>query len=123
MALVMSICRILLGVIFLGAGINGYLVLLGLEPVLPTSPKAMELLGNGYLLALEKTVEVLAGIMLIIRRFVPLTLAMLSPVVVNILAFHLFIDRELLPLAIGVAILEACLLWDRRNHYRGLLES
>ncbi|WP_145950379.1 hypothetical protein, partial [Paenibacillus sp. Y412MC10] len=90
MTLVMHICRILLGVIFLGAGVNGYLVLLGLEPVFPTSPKAMELLGNGYLLALEKTVEVLAGILLIVRWFVPLTLAILLPVVVNILAFHLF---------------------------------
>jgi hypothetical protein len=120
---VTSTCRIVLGLIFLGAGINGYLVLVGLEPIFPTSPKAMELLGNGYLLAMEKTVEVLAGVLLIVRRFVPLALAMLLPLVVNILAFHLFVDHALLPLAIVVTVLEVYLLWVEREHYRGLLAS
>jgi hypothetical protein len=120
---VSSTCRILLGLIFLGAGINGYLVLVGLQPIFPTSPKAMELLGSGYLLAMEKTVEVLAGVLLIVRRFVPLALAMLLPLVVNILAFHLFVDHALLPLAIVVTVLEVYLLWVQREHLRGLLVS
>jgi uncharacterized membrane protein YphA (DoxX/SURF4 family) len=120
---VTSACRILLGLIFLGAGINGYLVLVGLQPIFPTSPKAMELLGSGYLLAMEKTVEVVAGALLVTRRFVPLALAMLLPPVVNILAFHVFVDHALLPLAIVVTVLEVYLLWVEREHFRGLLVS
>ena len=34
--------ELLLGVIFLGAGLNGYVVLFGYEEVFPTSPAAME---------------------------------------------------------------------------------
>jgi hypothetical protein len=120
---VTSACRILLGLIFLGAGINGYLVLVGLQPIFPTSPKAMELLGSGYLLAMEKTVEVVAGALLVTRRFVPLALAMLLPLVVNILAFHVFVDHALWPLAIVVTVLEVYLLWVEREHFRGLLVS
>jgi hypothetical protein len=96
-------------------------VLFGHAPIFPTSPKAMELLGNGYLLAMEKTVEVLAGVLLISRWFVPLALAMLFLLVVNILAFHLFVDHGLLPLAIVVTVLEAYLIWVEREHFRGLL--
>jgi hypothetical protein len=70
---------------------------------------------------MEKTVEVLAGVLLIVRRFVPLALAMLLPLVVNILALHLFVDHALLPLAIVVTVLEAYPLWVEREHFRGLL--
>lgn len=120
---VTTVLRIVLGVIFLGAGINGYLVLVGLQPIFPTSPKAMEFLGNGYLLAMEKTVEVVAGILLIIGRFVPLSLAMLLPLVVNILAFHIFVDHELLLLAILVTVLEITLIWNKREHFKSLFNS
>lgn len=120
---VVTVCRLLLGIIFLGAGINGYLVLFGIEPVFPTSPKAMEFLGDGYLLAMEKAIEIVAGILLIVGRFVPLAVAMLLPLVVNILAFHIFVDHELLLLAIVVTVLEVILLWNKREHYKGLFVS
>lgn len=116
------ISEILLGIIFLGAGFNGYLVLFGADPIMPTSPQAEELLGTGYLLALEKTIEVLCGILLIVRRYVPLALLILMPLVVNILAFHLFVDAELLPLALIIVLLSAILLWGYRRIFVSLLE-
>ena len=48
------IAEILLGIIFLGAGLNGYVVLFGFDTFAPTNPAAMEFLGDGYFLALEK---------------------------------------------------------------------
>lgn len=86
------VAEILLGMIFLGAGLNGYAVLFGFEAFAPTSPDAMKFLGDGYLLALEKGVEIIAGILLLIGRFVPLVLIVLASLIVNILAFHLFVD-------------------------------
>lgn len=41
--LIMFICRIFLGVVFLGAGINGYFVIFGKELFISTSPQAMAL--------------------------------------------------------------------------------
>lgn len=112
-----------LGLLFLGAGINGYFVLFGLEPFAPTSPAATEFLGDGYLLALEKGIEIIAGILLIIRRFVPLVLVVLAGIIINILAFHLFVDTELLVLALVLVVLEGFLAWYYRESYKGLLVS
>lgn len=117
------VAEIMLGAIFLGAGLNGYFVLFGLEPFAQTSPAAMEFLGDGYLLAMEKGVEIIAGVLLIIRRFVPLILIVLAGLIINILAFHIFVDSELMVLAILLVILEGFLAWHYRDHYKGLIES
>jgi uncharacterized membrane protein YphA (DoxX/SURF4 family) len=123
MKILVRIAEIVLGAIFLGAGLNGYAVLFGFEPFASTSPDAMEFLGDGYLLALEKGVEIIAGVLLIIRRFVPLVLVVLAGIIINILAFHLFVDPELLGLAILVAVLEGFLAWHYRASFQGLLKS
>lgn len=117
------IAELLLGIIFLGAGLNGYVVLFGFEAFAPTSPAAMEFLGEGYFLALEKGVEIIAGILLLIRRYVPLVLIVLASIIVNILAFHVFVDSNLLVLALLVMILEGILIWYYRDSFKGLLES
>lgn len=117
------IAELLLGIIFLGAGLNGYVVLFGFEAFAPTSPAAMEFLGEGYFLALEKGVEIIAGILLLIRRYVPLVLIVLASIIVNILAFHVFVDSDLLVLALLVTILEGILIWYYRDSFKGLLES
>jgi hypothetical protein len=115
--------RLLLGFIFFMAALNGYLVIFHLQPLLPISPQAMRFLENGYLLELVKTVELVCGLLLLINRFVPLALVCLAPIVVNIMAFHLFIDPSMLLLAIVVLALEIDLLYVYRAHFKGLLEA
>ena len=123
MKIFVRIAEVVLGVIVLGAGLNGYFVLFGFEAFAPTSPAAMEFLGDGYLLAMEKGVEIVAGLLLIIHRFVPLALAALAGIVVNILAFHIFVDSELLLLSILICLLEGLLVWWYRDSFKGLLKS
>jgi uncharacterized membrane protein YphA (DoxX/SURF4 family) len=115
------LCRLLLGLIFLGAGFNGYLVIFGQPPIFPTSPPALEFL-QGYLLVLVKTVEIVCGLGLLLNFFVPSSLVILAPVAVNILTFHLFADPSLLPLGIIVFVLQCFLLWAYRDHYKSLLQ-
>lgn len=122
MKIMIRMMEILLGTIFLGAGLNGYVVLFGFEPFAPTSPAAMDFLGDGYLLAMEKGVEIIAGILLVIRWYVPLALVLLAGLIVNILAFHIFVDSELLLLAIAITIFEGILTWHYRENFRGLLQ-
>ncbi|MED1783449.1 hypothetical protein P4V43_16660 [Brevibacillus fortis] len=112
--------RIILGLILLGAGVNGYIVLFGFEPIFPTSPAAMELL-QGYLLVLVKTVEIICGLLFLTNRFVPLALTATAPLVVNILTFHLFVDPDMLAMGLIVAILEVYLLWSYRRSFRQLM--
>lgn len=112
--------RIILGLILLGAGVNGYMVLFGFEPIFPTSPAAMELL-QGYLLVLVKTVEIICGLLFLTNRFVPLALTANAPFAVNILTFHLFVDPNMLAMGLIVAILEVYLLWSYRRSFRQLM--
>jgi uncharacterized membrane protein YphA (DoxX/SURF4 family) len=115
--------RWVLGLVFLLAGLNGWAVFFGFSPFLPTSPKAMEFFQFPYLLFTEKSIEVIGGFLLLFNRFVPLTLAVLAPIVINIFLFHLFVDPSLLPLAVLLVVLETYLLWNHRQRYRPLLEA
>ena len=118
-----SIVRILLGIIFLVAGVNGYFVIFGLEPFIATSPEAMQLFQFQYLLIVEKSLEVLCGIFLLSNRFVPLALAILSPIVLNIFLLHVFLDHSLLLLAILLILLQGYLLFYYRKHFIKILEK
>ncbi|GEL76583.1 hypothetical protein [Tenuibacillus multivorans] len=117
MNVIKSLPRLLLGFIFLVAGINGYVVILGLDPFIATSPEAMALFDFQYLLIAEKTLEIVCGALLLFNRFVPLVLAVLSPIVANIFLLHLFVDHSLLLLAILIAILHSYLLMINREYY------
>ena len=63
----------------------------------------------------------LAGAALLLGRFVPLALAVLAPIVVNILAFHAFLAPAGLPLPIVVLALESFLAWSYRSAFRPML--
>lgn len=119
----MHICRVLLGVIFLVAGINGYVVLFGFEPFIETSPQAMALFQFDYLLFIEKSIEIICGILLLMNYFVPLVITLLSPIVANIFLLHLFLDHSLLPLAIILVIAYGYLVHSYWRNFQSLFEK
>lgn len=118
----MQISRLFLGVIFLVAGINGYYIIFGLEPFIATSPEAMSLFEYQYLLITEKSLEVICGILLIINQFIPLTIAILSPIVANIFLLHLFLDHSLLLLAVLLVLTYGYMLFNYRESFLSILE-
>ncbi|WP_234402383.1 hypothetical protein [Oceanobacillus damuensis] len=120
--ILMQISRLFLGVVFLIAGINGYFVILGLGPFIATSPEAMVLFEFDYLLIAEKSLEVICGILLLTNQFIPLVLAILTPIVANIFLLHLFLDHSLLLLASLLVLSLGYLLFFYRKSYMGLLE-
>jgi uncharacterized membrane protein YphA (DoxX/SURF4 family) len=121
--IMMQICRLFLGIVFLVAGINGYFVILGLEPFIATSPEAMALFEFNYLLIAEKTLEVVCGLFLLLNRFIPLALAVLSPIIINIFLLHLFLDHSFLLLAIILTIAYVYLLFYYRENFKSVFEK
>ncbi|WP_223594527.1 DoxX family membrane protein [Neobacillus bataviensis] len=117
------ILRIFLGSVFLIAGINGYFVILGLEPFIETSPQAMELFQFQYLLIFEKSLEIICAVLLLSNRYVPLALALLSPILANIFLLHLFKDHSLLALAAVLVFVHGALLFYYRRNYVSLFEK
>jgi hypothetical protein len=65
----------------------------------------------------------LGGVLLFTGRWAPLGLALLGPVIVNILCFHVLMAPAGLPMAIVVSLLALFLLWRHREHFAGLVKN
>jgi uncharacterized membrane protein YphA (DoxX/SURF4 family) len=117
--------RYLLGAVFVVFGIDGFL---GLIPLPPLPTPAQEFMGamikTGYLFAVVKGTEVVVGALLLSGRFVPLALVLLTPVLVNIVLFHAFLNapHELIMPLILLA-LHSFLVWQYRAYYRELFTA
>ena len=119
-----TIARILLGLAFLIFGLNGFLNFIPPPPTgIPQG--AMEfgaaMMKTGYLLQLVKGTEVLAAVLLLLNRFVPLALILLAPVLVNIIAFHAFLAPSGVTVPVVLLILELYLAWTYRHLFRPML--
>ena len=77
-------------------------------------------MGESHYFMVVGAAQVLGGLLLIINRFVPLGLAILGPVIVNILSFHLFMSTQGIPGAIVVAILWLFLFYAYREYFSSL---
>ncbi|HEY8075887.1 MAG TPA: DoxX family protein [Labilithrix sp.] len=116
--------RLLLGVIFVVFGANGFLHFLPTPPMSgPPAEFFGALMATGYMVPLLKGTEVAFGALLVGNRFVPLALTVLAPVIVNIVAFHAFLAPSGIALPIVIVALELFLAWSYRGVFRGLLQS
>ena len=118
------IVRVLLGLIFFVFGLNGFLNFLPQPPGLPEGALAFlgALAATGYMFPVVKGVEVIAGALLLTNRFVPLALALLAPVIVNIVLFHTLLTPPS-PIAAFVLIAEVYLAWVYRQAYAPMLQA
>lgn len=118
--------RVLLGLVFLGFGLNGLLHLFPLPPAQGAAEVFIKgLIATRYFFPMLFAIYVLAGTALLIGRFVPLALTVLAPVIVNVAAMHLFVPSSSaeLGLATLVTILEIFLAWSYRTAFRPLLRA
>lgn len=122
MKIAMIIVRTLMGLLFLFGSIVFFLNLFP-PPELSGSMKTFnEGLGaSGYFFTLLKGTELVCGLLLVAGRFVPLALVILSPIIVNILFVHLFLDRTGLPVAIFLVLANIFLAYYYRNAFKALL--
>jgi putative oxidoreductase len=99
------IARLLLGLIFLVFGLNGFLHFIPMPP--PTGVALqffMAMIATHYWVVIFG-VQVIGAVLLLVNRFIPLALLLLGPVIVNIFFFHMFMAPAGLPLAIVVVVL------------------
>ena len=118
-----AIARYLAGVIFLVMGLNGFLNFIPLPPAGGIAGQFMGALYVSHYLWVILAFQVIAGVLLLVNRYVPLAVAMLAPVIVNILCFHAFMAPSGLPLALFVAVLWAVIFIDVRPAFSGLSQS
>ena len=118
MKIAVMVSRLLLGLIFVVFGLNGFLNFLDMGP-LPSG------LAGQFILALALShyfwvvagLQVIGGALLLVNRFVPLGLVLLGPVIVNIVLYHVFLNRSGMLMAIVVAILWLIVFYGHRQYF------
>ena len=123
MRTVSVIARYLAGVIFLVMGLNGFLNFIPLPPPGGIAGQFMGALYVAHYLWVILAFQVIAGVLLLVNRYVPLAAAVLAPVIVNILVFHVSMAPSGLPMALFVAALWAAIFIDVRPAFSGLFQS
>ena len=121
---VILVARILQGLVFVFFGAN--LILHFLHMDMPTGDAGQwsEIMARSKWMTFAGVVQLVGGILLLVGRYVPLGLALLAPMIVNILLFHfLLLGGAGIAPALAVTMLEAFLLWAYRGYFRTLLGS
>src|SRR5215471_11349724 len=117
-----TLARILMGLAFLVFGLNGFLHFMP-EPKQQLPEFAVALAKTGYMFPLVMGTQLLVGVLLLLNLFVPLALALIAPVIVNIVAFHIFLQPAGIVPGLVLAVLELYLAWSYRGAYRSMLAA
>jgi hypothetical protein len=120
-----TVGRVVLGLVFFVFGLDGFFHFIPKPSTMPDAAMAFAgaLMKTGYMLPEIKSVEVIAGVLLLANRFVPLALTVLAPIVVNIVLFHAFLDRSGIAVALVVLAIEVGLAWSYRGAFRSMLAA
>lgn len=120
MKIAILIARVLLGLLFLVFGLNGFLHFIPMPPPTGLAAQYMGALYVSHYLAVIFLVQVIGGALLLANRFVPLALILLGPVLVNILLFHSFMAPAGLPLALFTTVLWGLVFYGVRRAFAGV---
>jgi len=122
--IVTAIVRVLLGLMFLVFGLNGFLNFMPAPKDLPPDIMTVTtgLMKGGYLAVVSGT-EIIVAVLLLSNRFVPFALALLAPIVVGIITFHLAVAPATIVPGIVVLVMELCLAWAYRGAFRPMLRA
>jgi len=115
--------RLLLGIAFVVFGINFWLKFLSIPPPSGLAGQFMGALYTSGFLAVVKGLEVAGGLALISKRFAPVGLVILGPIVANIVLYHVFLTKAFDPVAAFVLVLEVFLIWAYRKNFAAVFAA
>lgn len=126
MKIVIIIARTLLGLTFVVFGFNGFFHFIPMGPLpSPESPAGhffTAVSTTGYMNVVFLC-QIIGGLLLLFNFLPVLGLAILCPVVFNIVLFHATMEPSGMPIAIVVAVLSLFLIWAYWDHYRHLVRQ
>jgi uncharacterized membrane protein YphA (DoxX/SURF4 family) len=117
--------RILLGLMFLVFGLNGFVSFIPTPPSIP--PAAMAFFGaivNSHVSYFVFGVQAICGALLLVGRFLPLAIVTLAAVIANIIVFHITMwPATLIPMPLVATILWFVVAWGIRDSLNPLLTA
>jgi putative oxidoreductase len=116
------ITRSLLGLVFLVFGANKFLNFMPLPSMQGMAAQFMVAMFATHFIYTVASFEIVGGLLLLTGRYAPLGLTLVGPVVVNILAFHTFMNPAGLPVAVVVSAIALFLLYSYRANFAALVK-
>ena len=121
MKIAVLIARILLGLVFLVFGLNAFFHFIPMQTIPGDAGVMAGLMFTHGWLTFHGILYVIAGILLIVGRYVPVGLVILGPILVNILVFHLTLTGGAgIGPGLVCAILEIFLIWAYWPAFEGI---
>jgi hypothetical protein len=117
------IARILLGLVFLVFGLNGFLHFIPMPPPEGVAAQFLGALFVSHFLVVVFLLQLIPAILLLVNRYVPLALTLLGPVLANIVLFHVFMAPAGLPLPIILSVLWLVVAYRHRAAFAGLFSA
>src|SRR5580693_9060007 len=122
MKIASTIARYLLALVFIVFGLNGFL------HFIPQPPPPSEMAGQYFTVMFQShylvfvfALQLLAGVLFLFRRTVPLALTVAGPLIVNILLFHALMDPKGIVPGLVVTALWFVIFWHFRAAFYGVL--
>jgi putative oxidoreductase len=116
-----TIARYLIALVFLVFGLNGFLHFIPQPP--PTSELAQQyftVMFTSHYLVFVFALQLIAGVLFLFPRTVPLGLTVAGPLIVNILLFHALMDPGGIVPGLVVTALWFVVFWQFRAAFHGI---
>jgi uncharacterized membrane protein YphA (DoxX/SURF4 family) len=124
MAILATIARYLLALVFIVFGLNGFLHFIPQPP--PPSELAQQyftvMMASHYLVFVF-ALQLIGGVLFLSPRTVPLALTIIGPIIVNILLFHALMDPGGIVPGLVVTALWFVVYWQFRTAFSKILFS
>lgn len=117
------VIRVLMGILFLVFGLNGFFNFIPMPPMQGASADFVGLLIVSKLLYVVHLIEIFCGTLLLSGFYIPLALLVLAPIIFNIFWFHLMLAPEGAPLGVVLLGMELFLLWNHKKAFSSLLKK
>ena len=117
------VARILLALPFLIFGANDLHAFIPMPPIAgDAGTLGMIMIHHGWLLFIG-TLFLIAGVLLLVGKYVPVALVLLGPILVVILLFHITLQPSGLPIPIVLTLLEVFLIYAHWPSFRGIFTA
>jgi len=119
-----TILRIILAVGLIIFGLNKFFDFIPLFKMPIAAANFMESLeATGYVFYVVAILEIVIGLLLLFKKWVPFALILLAPISFNILLFHIFLDVSDIWVAMIIVTINVILIYKYWRVYRPLFQS
>ncbi len=125
MKITVLISRILLGFLYLVFGLDYFLHFIPYQPLHTGNAGAFiaGLKGTGYFYPMQKVIQIMGGVSLLINLYAPFSAVVLFPISLNVLLFHTFLVPSGWLMGVTLVVPNLLLGYGYRGYYRGMFTA